>query len=159
MKSVADQRGDADYEVIDLKSFDVPLLTASTLPGMANKKYDSPQVTAWSKAIHACDAFVFVTPEYNHGVPGAFKNAFDSLGNEWAGKPVGFVAYGAEGGVRSVEQWRGIISNFSMVDVRQQLAISIFNEAGENGVQPSDRREGELKTLLDQLVGMAHKLA
>lgn len=159
VKSVADKRSDAEYEIIDLKSFDVPLLTSNTMPGMANKKYDSPQVTAWSQAIDACDAYVFVTPEYNHGVPGAFKNAVDSLGSEWMGKAVGFVGYGAEGGVRSVEQWRPIVANFSMVDVRQQLAISIFTEAGEGGFQPSGRREKELKTLLDQLVGMATKLA
>lgn len=159
VKSVADARGDADYEIIDLKTFDVPLLTASVLPGMANKKYDSPQVTAWSQAIDACDAYVFVTPEYNHGVPGAFKNAFDSLGAEWMGKTVGFVGYGAEGGVRAVEQWRPIVANFSMVGVRQQLAISIFTEAGENGYQPSDRRKDELNVLLDQLLGMAEKVA
>src|SRR5690242_20759724 len=49
--------------------------------------------------------FIFVTPEYNHGVPGAFKNAFDSLGHEWVGKPVAFVSHGSVCGVRSVEQW------------------------------------------------------
>lgn len=154
----ASQRTDAEFETIDLKTFNVPLLTAQTLPGMANKKYDDPAVTAWSQAVDACDAFVFVTAEYNHGVPGAFKNAFDSLGNEWQGKAVGFVSYGAESGCRAVEQWRQIISNFSMIDVRQQVSFNLFTEFGENGVNPSDRRAGELKTLLDQVIEITGKV-
>lgn len=52
------------------------------------------------------DGFVWVTPEYNFGVPGAFKNALDLLYPEWNHKAVGFVSYGADGGVRAVEQWR-----------------------------------------------------
>ena len=59
--------------------------------------------------------FVSDTPEYNHGVPGAFKNAVDSLGPEWVGKAVGFVSYGADGGVRCVEHWRAIVASFQMV--------------------------------------------
>ena len=90
-------RDDAEFELIDLASFDVPLLTSATLPAQANRSYDNEQVTAWSKAIDACDAYVFVTPEYNHGVPGGFKNAVDSLGPEWQSKPVGLVSYGADG--------------------------------------------------------------
>lgn len=154
----ATQRPEADYELLDLKSFDVPLLTSATVPGAANKKYDSPQVTAWSKAIDACDGFVFVTPEYNHGVPGGFKNAFDSLGSEWLGKAVGFVSYGAEGGVRSVESWRTIVANFQMVDVRQQVSLQLFGEFDGNQVAPNDRRAGELATLFDQLEAMTAKL-
>lgn len=90
----------AEFTVLDLKEFNVPLLTSATVPGAANKVYDSPEATAWSQAVDVCDGFIFVTPEYNHSVPGAFKNAFDSLGSEWGGKTVAFVSYGAEGGVR-----------------------------------------------------------
>lgn len=147
-----------EYELIDLKSFDVPLLTSSTVPGAARKKYDSPQVTAWSQAIDACDAYVFVTPEYNHSVPGAFKNAFDSLGSEWLGKAVGLVSYGAEGGVRAVEAWRPIVANFQMIDVRQQVSISTFLEFDGTQVTPNDRRPGELGTLLDQVEKLTRTL-
>lgn len=147
-----------DYEIVDLKSFDVPLLTSATVPGAARKKYDSPQVTAWSQAIDACDAFIFVTPEYNHSVPGAFKNAFDSLGPEWTGKAVGFVSYGAESGVRAVEAWRPIVANFQMVDVRQQGSLSTFGEFDGTQVTPNDRRPGEAKTLFGQLEKMTTAL-
>jgi len=148
----------AGFEVLDLRSFNVPLLTSATVPGAANKKYDSAEVTAWSQAIDACDGFIFVTPEYNHSVPGAFKNAFDSLGTEWAGKAVAFVSYGAESGVRAVEHWRQIVSNFSMGDVRQQVSVNLFAEFGPDGFAPNERRADEFATLLDQLLTLTGKL-
>lgn len=148
----------AEFAVLDLRSFNVPLLTSATVPGAANKKYDSAEVTAWSQAIDACDGFIFVTPEYNHSVPGAFKNAFDSLGTEWAGKAVAFVSYGAESGVRAVEHWRQIVSNFSMGDVRQQVSVNLFAEFGPDGFAPNERRANEFATLLDQLLTLTGKL-
>lgn len=147
----AGSREGATYELIDLKTFDVPLLTSATVPGAANKQYDDERVRNWSTAIDNCDGFVFVTPEYNHGVPGALKNAFDSLGNEWADKPVAFVSYGAEGGVRAVEHWRQIVANFRMFGVRQQISLSLFTEFGPEGVRPAERRTEEIATLFDQL--------
>lgn len=150
----ASQRTDAQFEVIDLLAFDVPLLTAPVPPAAAEKQYDSENVRRWSQAIDACDGFIFVTPEYNHGVPGALKNAVDSLGSEWFGKTVGFVSYGADGGVRAVEQWRQIVANFQMLDVRAQVALSLFQEFSGDGFAPLERREAELTALLDQLVAL-----
>ncbi|WIM68470.1 NAD(P)H-dependent oxidoreductase [Corynebacterium breve] len=141
----------ATYELIDLKEFNVPLLESSVVPGAANKQYDDENVTKWSQAIDACDAYILVTPEYNHSVPGGMKNAFDSLGSEWAGKPIAFVAYGAAGGTRSVEHWRTIVANFSMYDLRNQIDLNLFTEFGENGVQPNERRAGELEGILGEL--------
>lgn len=152
------RRDATQFEVIDLKDFDVPLLTAPVPPAAANRQYDSENVRRWSRAIDACDSFVFVTPEYNHGVPGAFKNAVDSLGPEWTGKAVGFVAYGADGGVRAVEQWRQIVANFQMFDVRAQVSLSLFQEFGDDGFTPQERRAGELDTLLDQLISLTARL-
>ena len=152
VEAVARGHLDHDVALLDLKEFDVPLLTTSILPATAEKKYDSENTQSWSTAVDGCDAFVFVTPEYNHGVPGAFKNAVDSLGPEWTGKAVGFVSYGANDGVRAVEQWRQIVANFQMNDIRAQVALSVFFEFGEDGsFTPNERREGELKALLDQL--------
>ncbi len=147
----AASRADVTYELIDLKSFDVPLLTSATVPGAANKQYDDERVTRWSRAIDSCDGYVFVTPEYNHGVPGGLKNAFDVLGGEWADKAVAFVSYGAEGGVRAVEHWRQIVANFRMFGVRQQVSLSTFTEFDDDGVAPAERRTGEIATLFDQL--------
>ncbi len=142
---------DADYQLVDLKGFNVPLLTSATIPGAANKQYDSAEVQAWSSAIDELDGFIFVTPEYNHSVPGGFKNAFDSLGAEWRQKSLGFVSYGADSGVRAVETWRGIVANFSMYDVRTAIAINLFAEFADGTFVPTKRRTGELKVLFDEL--------
>lgn len=115
-----------EYKLLDLAEFNVPALTAATVPGAANKQYDDEAVTAWSKAVDACDGFVFVTPEYNHSIPGTMKNAFDSLASEWAGKPVAFVGYSGTGAIRAIEHWRQIVANFSMFDIRNQVGINIF---------------------------------
>lgn len=157
MAERASQRSDAQFEIIDLKAYDVPLLTAPVPPAAANRQYDSENVRRWSRAIDACDGFVFVTPEYNHGVPGALKNAVDVLGPEWFGKTVGFVSYGADGGVRAVEQWRQIVANLQMLDVRAQVALSLFQECSD-GFSPLERRDGELTALLDQLITLTAHL-
>lgn len=149
---------DATFEVLDLKDFDLPLMTSATLPAMANRKYDSDEVSRWSAAVDACDGFIFVTPEYNYGLPGAFKNAVDSLGPEWNRKTVAFVSYGGDGGIRATAQWRQVVTNFEMLDVRAALGLSIFREFDETGFLPDERRNGELNVLFSQLVSLTGKV-
>ncbi|WKD57984.1 NADPH azoreductase [Corynebacterium capitovis DSM 44611] len=146
----------AEYELLDLTAFNVPLLTSATIPGAANKQYDNENTTAWSKAVDACDAFIFVTPEYNHSIPGGFKNAFDSLGSEWAGKPVAFVAYGADGAIRAVEHWRQIVANFSMNDIRNQVSLGLFDDFTNGSFAPRDVKIGDrARVLADIEVALA----
>lgn len=130
--------GDVEYELIDLKAFDVPVLTTSVIPMAANKNYEDEKVQAWSDAIDACDAYIFVTPEYNHSVPGAFKNAVDSLGAEWVAKPIAYVGYSFSGGIRAVEAWRLVMANFSMTQLRTQLDISLATDMTEGKFTPAD---------------------
>lgn len=150
----ANQRGDAEFEIVELADFDLPLLCEPVIPGAANREYEIPQTRAWSAKIDEFDGFVWVTPEYNHGVPAAMKNALDVLYPEWTHKAVGFVSYGANEGVRAVEHWRTIVANVMMVATRAQLTFSTFSEWPDGEFTPSDRREGELKNLLNQLVKM-----
>lgn len=145
----------AEYEVIDLKSFNVPILNSPVVPAAANKQYDSPEVQAWSDAIDACDGFIFVTPEYNHSVPGPFKNAFDSLGSEWAGKAIAFVGYGANGGVRAVEAWRLAVANFQMKRLRTQGDFSIFTDFADGEFKPADMKIEQINNLLAELEELA----
>ena len=147
----AQARGDAEYEIIDLADFRLPVFDGDS-PMRSHKHYELPEVQRWSDAIDACDAYVFVTPEYNHSVPGAFKNAVDSLGPEWLGKSVSFVAYGADGGVRAVEHWRQILANFDMHDVRAQVSLGLFTDVDDTGFAPLERRSAELTRMLDSLV-------
>ncbi len=156
---IAEDRGDAQYVRLELADYELPLLTDATVPGGANRQYDSEARTRWGRDIDLCDAFVFVTAEYNHGVPGAFKNAYDSIGPEWANKAVGFVSYGSVSGARAVEQWRQIVATFGMVDVAPQVAMSTFTEFDKNGdFAPNERHVKELGVLLDAVVSRASKL-
>jgi len=143
-----------EFDLLELEDFDLPLLEEPTVPAAADREYETPQTRRWSETVDGYDGFVFVTPEYNHGVPAALKNAVDVLGPEWAHKAVAFVSYGADGGVRAVEQWRTILANVMMSDVRAQVSLLVFEDWQEGEFRPLDRREGELDTLLDQLVEM-----
>ncbi|WP_165164423.1 NADPH-dependent FMN reductase [Corynebacterium qintianiae] len=154
VNEAAQQREGFDYRLLDLKDFNLPLYDDETLPMMAGKNYDSPEVTRWSEAIDACEAFVFVTPEYNHSVPAPLKNAVDTLGTEWYGKPVAFVGYGAAGGVRAVEHWRQITANFQMPNVRNQVAVSIMTEFPDGRFSPAPFQADSLTAVLADLEAM-----
>ncbi len=141
----------AIYEIVDIAEYDLDLLDDPVVPGAANREYASDKTRRWSATVDELDGFVFVTPEYNHGVPAAMKNAFDVLSPEWRRKAVAFVSYGADGGVRAVEHWRGITGNLAMLDARAQVALSLFADFGDSGFTPLDRRTGELDALFDEV--------
>lgn len=152
MLEQAQATGEATYELIDLRSFNVPMLTSGTHPMMANKQYDSAEVQAWSDAVDACDAYIFVTPEYNHGVPGALKNAVDCLGPEWVEKTVAHVGYGSVGGVRAIEQWRQVFGNFSAFSLRTEVNLSLFADFKDmKEFAPTDQNLEQVKTLIKDL--------
>src|SRR3954468_9398451 len=93
---VAQKRTDAEFELVDIKDFNLPLLDEPIPPSMG--LYTKEHTKTWAAKIDSFDAFVFVTPEYNHGTSGALKNAIDYLYKEWNNKSAGFVAYGSAGG-------------------------------------------------------------
>ncbi len=155
----AKERQFADYEVVDVAEFDLDLLNEPTVPGAANREYDNEKTRRWSRTVDEFDGFVFVTPEYNHSVPAALKNAFDVLYPEWGDKSIGFVGYGADGATRAVEHWRGIVANARMVAVRGQVPLSMFTDFEDGEFSPIERREQELGTLFDQVEQMAGALA
>ena len=154
----AERTGEASYELVDLAAFDVPLLTTAVQPMAAKKQYEDARVQRWSDAIDALDAYVFVTPEYNHGVPGGFKNAVDSLGGEWVGKPVAFIGHGSVGGVRAIEQWRQILANFSMPVVRAEVNFNGFTHWPDGVFTPETRHAAEVGAVLDGLEELLGRL-
>lgn len=94
---IASERHDAQFEIVDIQEFNLPLLDEPIPPAMG--QYSHPHTKAWSAKIASFDAYVFVTPEYNHGPSGALKNAIDFLFREWNNKSAGFVGYGRAGSV------------------------------------------------------------
>lgn len=156
VKAQGDARQDAQFEVIDVADFDLPILDEPQLAAAGS--YEHEHTKRWSAAISPFDGYIVVTPEYNHGVPGGLKNAFDFLYNEFVNKAIAFVSYGAESGVRSVESWRLISANFQMADVRAQVSVSRFQEFPDGTFTPGPRREKELSILFDQLVAWSGAL-
>lgn len=151
-------RDDATFEVLDLETFDLPLLDEPTVPGAANRDYATPQTREWSAAVDRFDGFLWVSPEYNHGVPAALKNAFDVLYPEWGNKAAGLIGYGYDGGVRATEQWRVILINAHLYAVRAQLSLSLVTDWADGVFTPSERRAGELANLATQVVNLAEAL-
>lgn len=146
-----EQRKDATYHLLDIEDFNLPLLDEPLPPAMG--KYSKPHTLKWAAAIDPLDAFVFVTGEYNHGIPGALKNAIDFLYEEWNNKACGFVSYGSAMGVRSVEHLRGVAAELQMADVRAQVMLSLATDFEKHTLfKPDPRHEKTLATLLDQLV-------
>lgn len=93
---IAHKRGNATFELVDLKDYNLPLLD-EPIPA-SQGKYSKEHTKKWAAKIASFDAYVFVTPEYNHSMPGALKNAIDFLYKEWNNKVAGFVGYGSSGG-------------------------------------------------------------
>jgi NAD(P)H-dependent FMN reductase len=150
----ARKRSDAQFELVDLQDFNLPLLD-EPVPGKSSK----PHTKAWAAKIDSFDAFVFVTPEYNHGIPGALKNAIDFLFREWNNKAAGFVSYGSAGGARAAEQLRLVMGELMVADVRAQVLLSLFTDF-ENFTtfKPVPQQEQALSTLLDQVVAWGNAL-
>jgi NAD(P)H-dependent FMN reductase len=92
---IAKKRSDASFELVDIKDFNLPLLDEPIPPSVG--QYSKEHTKTWSAKIDSFDAYVFVTAEYNHGIPGALKNAIDFLFKEWNNKIAGFVSYGSAG--------------------------------------------------------------
>jgi hypothetical protein len=100
----ASTQGVANARTDIAKDFNLPLLDEPVSPIMG--QYSKPHTKVWAAKIGSFDGYVFVTPEYNHGISGALKNAIDFLFREWNDKAAGFVSYGGAGGARAVEQLR-----------------------------------------------------
>lgn len=148
---LSSKRNDVEVELVDIKSFNLPLLDEAIPPSMG--QYSHPHTKAWAEKIKSLDAFIFVTPEYNHAPPAALKNAIDFLYAEWNNKAAGFVSYGSSGGVRAVEQLRLIMGELQVADVRAQVALSLFTDFENFSVfKPSAIHEKSLNTMVDQLI-------
>lgn len=152
--ALAQKKGGAEYELVDIKDFNLPLLDESVPPSMG--QYEKPHTKAWAAKIATFDGFVFVTPEYNHGTSGALKNAIDFVYKEWNNKAAAFVSYGSAGGARAVEQLRLVMAELQVADVRAQVMLSLFTDFENFTVfKPDPRHEKGVDTMLDQLLAWA----
>lgn len=149
---------DVSFEVVDLAGYQLPLLD-EPVPAAVGA-YEHDHTRRWAKTVGALDGFVIVTPEYNHSVPAALKNAIDFLFTEWNDKAAGFVSYGFSGGVRAVEQLRLALAEVKVACARSQVALSLRDDfdSGDGVCKPAGHHEQILLRVLDEVIAWAGAL-
>ncbi|MGO4497507.1 NADPH-dependent FMN reductase [Paenibacillus sp. 2RAB27] len=144
VKQIADERGDAEYEIVDIAEFKLPFFGEGT--------GEEPGLAAWNTKLESLDGFVFVVQEYNHSITGALKNALDSAREPWNNKAAGIVSYGSTGGARAAEHLRGILGELLVADVRVHPTFSLFTDFENFSVfKPADLHKDNVNAMLDQV--------
>jgi NAD(P)H-dependent FMN reductase len=154
----AQNHGGFDVEVLDLRNWALPMFaeTFETVGDFNNPTYSSPIVRSWNQKIAEADAFLVITPEYNHSVPAVLKNAIDSVFFSFAfrNKPIAAVGYsgGISGGVRAIEHLAQIAVEAEMMPLRTMTIIPQVFQAFTADRQPVNPvAEISLRTALDDL--------
>jgi NAD(P)H-dependent FMN reductase len=149
-----------EVELVDLAELGLPFMDEPHHPRL--RRYTQPHTMAWSARVEAADAFVMVTPEYNHGYNAPLKNAIDYLVHEWAYKPVGMVGYGGvAGGTRAVQQLKQVLVGLKMTPLLEAVYIPFVAQHidEERRFRPSEELEAAADAMLDELVRWSAALA
>lgn len=153
----ATNRNDADYELIDLINYRLPLL-GQELPADQQEEANMA-IKGWSEKMASFDGYIFVIPEYNHAVGGALKNALDYLNPELNNKAAGLVGYGSLGGVRAHENMRLILGELQVADVRTAVTFSLMSDFENMSIfKPADYHAGNANMMIDQLLAWSGAL-
>ena len=145
-----------DVDLVDLAELGLPLMDEPNHPRLA--QYEHDHTKRWSAIVGASDAFVFVTPEYNHSFPATLKNAIDYLHNEWQHKRVGFVSYGGiSGGIRAVEALIPVCTALRMTPVVEGVVLPFpFGRFDDEGRFLGDADNvSAVHAMVDQLIAGA----
>jgi NAD(P)H-dependent FMN reductase len=144
-------RNDAEFEIVDIEDYKLPLLDEPVPPMM--RQDSNPHTKRWSEKIDSLDAYIFVTPEYNHAPSAALKNAIDFLYHEWNNKAAGFVGYGGAGGVRAVENLRLVMGEIKIADVRAQVALSMWTDFENFATfKPHEQHDKSVHLMADEVI-------
>ncbi|WP_209370454.1 NADPH-dependent FMN reductase [Brevibacterium renqingii] len=147
---------DVRAEVVDFGDFDLPLLD-EVIPAGA-RMYANEHTKAWGAKLDEFDAFIFVTPEYNHSISGSLKNALDFVAAEFNHKVAGIVNYGADKGVRAAEHLRHILANYKLAVVRDQASFSIFTDVTDGTFTPTEVSAAPFAAMVDDIVSWGEAL-
>jgi len=152
----ADGRFEIDF--VDLAELALPFMDEPSHPRL--RQYTQPHTIAWSERVDAADAFVFVTPEYNHSFSPALKNAMDYLSQEWWRKPVGFVSYGGvSAGSRGVTALEPVVVGLGLVRAGAEVEIPFAGKSVVDGEFEADAKVSAiLANQLDELVALSAAL-
>ncbi|NRD76895.1 NAD(P)H-dependent oxidoreductase [Bacillus sp. BRMEA1] len=151
VKGIADQRGDAHYEIVDITDYNLPFF--GTTDGA------EPGIKAWNDKLFSLDGFVFIVQEYNHSITGALKNALDLAREAWNDKAAGIVSYGGSGGTRAAEHLRGICGELLIADVKTHPTLSLFTDFENfSTFKPAELHVNNVNLMLSQVVAWSGAL-
>lgn len=153
------EHGAFDLEVADLLELDLPLMNEPEHPVLG--RYRHEHTKRWSAAVAAADAFVMVTPEYNHSFNAPLKNAIDYLNKEWKRKPVAIASYGGvSAGLRAATMLRAVLSALGMVATGTTVSIPMVKTMldEEGAFQPNDPLRKAATGMLDELLTLHRTL-
>lgn len=157
---LAREHGAFEVDVIDLAGFDIPVTLPADSPKAAGDAYPRPAgMRPLTERIAAADAFVVVTPEYNHSYPAGLKAAIDWHFTQWAAKPVAFVSYGnATGGRHAVLHLENVFTEMHAVTIQAGLSFPKVWYNWHDGRPDDPSAAGYAKIMLDQLTWWATAL-
>ncbi len=151
--------GAFEVELVDLGEVDLPFMNEPNHPRL--RQYVHAHTKEWSATVDRADAFVFVTPEYNHGFNAVLKNAIDYLHQEWQNKPVGFVSYGGvAAGTRAMQMLKPVVAALRMTPVVEAVNIPFVAKLldGEGRLRPTDMMNQGADALLAELARLTGAL-
>jgi len=158
-------RDDIELTVLDLRDQGLTFYEEPVTAMQTGGAFSNPAAEAWRHKIGAFDGFIATAAEYNHGPTAVLKNALDSASLEWVRKPIAFVGYGGAGGVRAIEQLRGVAIELQLAPIKQEVNIGMEPFIGimMHGKTPDDYEHlvNSRTALFDNLVwwGSALKAA
>jgi NAD(P)H-dependent FMN reductase len=166
IRGVLEAHGAFEAELVDLRDWPLPFFDHPRAPSrVTDGHYGNEVADRWAQRVGSADAFVIVSPEYNHGYSAVVKNALDWCYREWNKKPVAFVGYGGTGGARAIEQLRQVAVELDMAPVRAAVHVPLdVYRAVMGATAPADPAlfapvDTAAKTMTDQLAWWARALA
>jgi NAD(P)H-dependent FMN reductase len=159
VQQLAEQHGGFDVELVDLAEVGLPVFDEPNHPRL--QQYTHQHTRDWSATVARADAFVFVTPEYNHSFPAGLKNALDYLSREWADKPAGLVSYGGvSAGLRAATALKPVLAALRMVPVVEAVSVPFFAQflSDDDEFVPNTELEAGGKAMLDEILRLESAL-
>ncbi|XJS11126.1 NADPH-dependent FMN reductase [Aerococcaceae bacterium WGS1372] len=148
-----------NFELVDIKDYNIPNFNEPVAPLMLNKQYTSENVKKWADKIDSLDGFIFITPEYNKGITASLKNAIDNLAPEWNGKAAGIVSYGSTLGVAAALSLRQILTNFNVAHGSASGAFSLFTDFDSDmNFKPAEVHDPTINAMIANTVDWAKAL-
>jgi len=153
----AEKRGDAQYELVDIADFNLPLLD-EPYPA-SSQNYQNEHTKVWAAKMAEFDGYIFVTGEYNHSVQPALANALSYINAELNNKAAGLVGYGSAMGARAIEHLRAILSELQVAHVQKTGLFSLFTDFENfSTFAPAELSAASVDPMLDQLASWTKAL-